>query len=446
MNIFNYSKKNTIIFFYLFLLFSLLGGIIAKKTAWFSIEVSLIFLVILTGWFYFSSRFSYLKIPELSAELKRWIVIILLFAMFNIFPELLRIIQGEDYVGRKVDLVESNLHLLFVMMVVFLGFVFQFKMMDLWKLLIATSGFILYVILYEFYLLDFNLDLLLGYRFGGIASSGVIDFGIYANTLFVILIGAIFWLKKLSTKWQVLLILALLIDFTGAILSQSRTAWIGWPEAIIGWGSFYFYRIYSLKKHKQSLLFLGGVILLVIAVLFSPAKSIFDKRVDSIISDITEYQTGNPNTSLGKRFIMYEVAINQVVKTPLMGIGINNIQIFIKDSTKKVVENKYNTSTEGYVYSHVHNQFLMSFLVGGILSFISLIILFGYLIFFFSKKLKQSSNDRQKSVAVAGLVFTITSFMTFMPESPLNFKVQFIFFFVIVSLLLIVNEVEGEMK
>lgn len=429
-------------FFYLLILFSLFGGVIAKNTIWFSHEISLVLLTILTVWFYFFSR---VRTPDiqLTSDIKKWIFLVVLFALLNILPELISFFQGEPYEGKKVGLVERHLHVLFIIMIVFLGFTMRVNILDLWKLLILSSGFVLYVILFEFYFLDFNFNRVLYYRFGS-ASSGVIDFGIYANTLFVILLGSLFWFKKLSKWWKILLIFSLLVDFSGAILSQSRTAWIGWPEAIIGWGSFYFYRLYSLRKYRQIMLFLMGITLLVTFLLLSPAKSIFEKRVNLIFTDVSAYQSGNPNTSLGMRFLMYEAALNQISETPYTGIGINNMQAFITKSTRNLAEEKYEISIIDRVYSQVHNQFLTSFLTGGILAFISLILLFSYLIFYFTKKIRQSHHEKQKLVAVAGLIFTITSLMTFMPESPLNFKVQFIFFFVVASLLLLVNEVEGE--
>ncbi|HBK71462.1 MAG TPA: hypothetical protein DDZ39_07400, partial [Flavobacteriaceae bacterium] len=215
--------------------------------------------------------------------------------------------------------------------------------------------------------------------------------------------------------------------------------WIGWPEAFIGWGSFYIYRLYKLKRIKMLIVFLMGVILVISAIAMSPAKEVLDKRIGMAMSDIAQYNNGNPSTSFGQRFVMYEIGVNQIKETPWLGIGVSNFRSFLEEESQKVFEHKYGISGK-LSFSQIHNQFLMYFVTGGILAFTGLVLLFGFLLYYFFKKIKGSQSDDDKVLGIAGMIFTITSLMTFLPESPLQFKAQFVFFFTIAFLLVVVNE------
>lgn len=426
----------------LFLVFLaiLLVGIIARKVFPTILEMSLVSLFMV--WFFYLTQKGVIDLA-VSKNIKKWLMLLFVFMLINLFPESIHYFKGEgSYEGRLVSFVERYLHLIMIGIVTFLGYKIRLSAVDVWKVLIIVSCFVLWVILYEMIKLEFNPSAMMNHRFGLLASSNTIDFGIYSNTLFIVLLGALFWFKDFSKLWKFLLVMALIVDISGAILSQSRTAWIGWPEAIIGWGGFYLYRLFSAKKIKKVILFLGLILVFLIVIIMSPAKEIVENRVNKAISNVIDYKNGNPNSSLGNRFVMYEVGINQIQKTPWLGVGVNNFTLFIQEDTKKLINHKFGLTSLGYTYSHIHNQFLMSFILGGIFPFLSLLVIFGFLLWFFSQKIKTGVTERQKALGIAGLVFTITSLMTFLPESPLMFKSQFIFFFVMASLLFLINDEE----
>jgi len=411
---------------------------IARQSFWLGLESVLLLIAIFFSWIVYANRQEQ-SIKNLDKGLKIALIVFGSFMVFTLIPEFFRLLQGEAYHPKISGYVERHLHLILLVPIVILGAIFKLTAIDLWKILITATVFVLWVLLSEFHYLQLSFSSIANHRFGAMSSSSVIDFGIYSNTLFVILIGTLFWFKRLSNVWKVLLLFALVISLSGAILSQSRTAWIGWPEAFIGWGSFYIYRLYKLKRIKMLIVFLMGVILVISAIAMSPAKEVLDKRIGMAMSDIAQYNNGNPSTSFGQRFVMYEIGVNQIKETPWLGIGISNFRSFLEEESQKVFEHKYGISGK-ISFSQIHNQFLMYFVTGGILAFTGLVLLFGFLLYYFFKKIKGSQSDDDKVLGIAGMIFTITSLMTFLPESPLQFKAQFVFFFTITFLLVVVNE------
>lgn len=416
--------------------FLLMGGIVARNSFFINYEVVL-GVLFLFSLLLFSFNLVFRRLSsEFPSAVKKWFFFFLVFWVLNIAPEIVHFLNGEPYLGRLAGLIERYSHLLFIVSFFYIGFFYRnvITVTLIWKLLILSSLFVAWVILYEAILLGS-----IHHRFGFLGSSFAIDFGIYANSLFIVLLGGFFWRKELGPYWIMALFLAILVCLLGAILSQSRTAWIGWPEAIIGWGGLYFYFLYKQKKFKKLLMifvFLGIFIFVIIA---SPISDVLVKRTNLAVQNVQGYLNGVPTSSLGYRFVMYEIAVNKIKEKPWLGIGSNNFSEFIANDSEALFKEKYNLPNHRLNFSHIHNQFLMSQLTRGILATISLVLLFVFLISYFLNKLKNSDNVKYKSLAMAGMVFTVASFMTFMSESPLSNKTQFLFFFLMATMLVVIN-------
>lgn len=261
-----------------------------------------------------------------------------------------------------------------------------------------------------------------GFRLGDYFSNPI-KFGIYANALFILMLGGLVWAyqksKLLFIIWGILIITNLMM----VILSQTRTAWIGWPEAIIGWGAYYLFLLTKSEFSKPvKTIILITPILLISALVLSPLANLFSDRINLAVHDVEVYMDGsNYNTSIGKRFIMYETAIDMIVDKPLLGHGADGFKEAFTEKSKAVLLARFDIEFDGFKFSHVHNQFLMTAVQYGVLAALSLIFIFFYLFVFFIRGINSSTYE-DKPIFIAGLVFTVATFLAFMPESPLEFS------------------------
>jgi O-antigen ligase len=427
---------------YFFVLsFALLTGIVARNSGIISYELVLA-LILVTFIFFIKKIKKNIQYQEYTNVIL-WFKFLLLFLILNFVAEFIHFWQGEDYSDRASDFVERYLHLILIMMLFALVMTGKNRVVWFWKWLILASFIVLWVLVYETVQVGFEEVLTVPvHRFGWLGSSYFIDFGIYSNTLFISLWGAFLWRRELGRFWIGMLILALIISLAGAILSQSRTAWIGWPEALIGWGSFYLYMLLRSKSYKKIVVILSAIVILVFFVFQTSAKNVVEKRVYQAFDDVERYMNGDPHTSLGLRFLMFEAALVQIKKTPWLGIGENQFHDFLNHGIAKIEVERFGKVAGNYSFTNIHNQFLMSWLLRGVLGLISVVLIFGFLFYAFSKQVKQARTEQSKALGVLGVVFSVASFMTFMPETPLHSKAQFLFFFLMSTMFILMLDIQ----
>ena len=420
-------------------MFLLIGGIIAKDLLLGLFELSIAVSVVFGFYVWYQTKFrdSATVLPQ---DARVWLWVILLFIVLNYIPEIIHILNGEKYEGRLAGFFERYAHLLAVIALFFAMFYLKPSVLGIWKMLILCAMWVGLVIVFEAIYYNLLPSHWHQVRFGAIASSSTIDFGIYANMLFIILLGAFFWARMLGAKWLALLIIAIVVLFSGTILSQSRTAWIGWPEAFIGWGLLF---IYHLKSKNKSHLFIltSSLIIVFFLVVLSPLKNPIVDRFNLAVKDVHMYLDGDPRTSLGYRFVMYEAAIDQIKKQPLTGMSINNFETFLPEATERVFAERFGIN-EQLTFTQIHNQFLMTALVRGIPVAIFSMLIFAWLLYYFAKKLREFKSIESKTLPVAGIVFTVAAFLSTLPESPFFNKVMLIYYFLIFSILIYMNEQE----
>lgn len=282
-------------------------------------------------------------------------------------------------------------------------------------------------------------------RLGSIHSHAV-KYAVIVNSMFIILLGSFSWAYR--KHWLFLFFVFCIVVglFMISVLSQSRTAWIGWPEALIGWGLYY---SYLLKNKFSSASYLNiasvaGVITLLVVITLSLdfLRTPLVERSMKAVSELQAYTSGeNMKGSIGYRLAGYEVAIEQIPKTFWFGIGEDAFPEFIKSKSSEFALKEFNQKISGFEFSQLHNQYLMSFLTKGVFSFISIVLFFVFLVVFFIRHIRRSDGEK-KAIAVAGLVFSISSFLAFMPETPLQNADTAIHFFLLCSLLIVFTAIE----
>jgi len=261
------------------------------------------------------------------------------------------------------------------------------------------------------------------FRLGDLYSNPI-KFGVYANALFILMLGGIVWAYKKSRVVFALWILLLLSDLAMVILSQTRTAWIGWPEAIIGWGAYYLFLVWKsdFSMFKKTSITISPILVVLILFASDPVKQIFDKRIHAAVDNVSVYLSGeNYDTSIGKRLMMYETAIEMIKAKPITGYGAEDFAEQFKLASMERVKQRFGVEFEGFDFTHVHNQFLMTWVQYGVVAFIALSLIFFFLFYYFIRGIRVSS-DEVKPIFIAGLVFTVATLLAFMPESPLEFS------------------------
>lgn len=427
----------------------LIGGLIAREAALVPYEIVLGLLMFFWGMFFFTGHER-----NLAPLLKGWMIILGLFFVMSTFPLIVHWVRGQSFDTYLSTRFEINLHLLFIALWTLLAFHLTKNILVIWKSLILSAGWVLWVILVEIWALKGQMglmDFMTTHRFGDYASTYVIDFGIYSNTLFLFLLGALFWQKQLRLIWRLLLWIALIVSFSGAVLSQSRTAWIGWPEALIGWSIFYGYWFWThfkgLERRKWGVIVALSIALIGVGVSLSGMFSIIEKRVELAIQDVQKYAAGTPDSSVGHRFVMYEAGWQSVMENPLWGVGPNGFKAEIQSQTQKVFKERFNKENAQLSYGNIHNQFLMSAMQQGIFGVLAVVLVFLFLFYAFFIRKPREDVWAQKSLRYTGAILTVASLLVFMPQTPLYDRTEFLYFFLMMSLALVmvaVGEKERE--
>jgi len=291
-----------------------------------------------------------------------------------------------------------------------------------------------------------ELSSLGGFSLEGLSSMGrlgnalgnPIPFGLFANTLFILMIGGVIWAYKKHPVLLCFWLLLLFLNFLMVILSQTRTAWVGWGEAIIGWGAYYIYLAY---RHKVLLKLGVGMVFLVAFLgwvnMTIPATKVLKDRASLVFSDMDQYVEGdNPLTSVGLRLSMYGTAVTMIQEKPYLGYGSEGFLEQFKEASQAFFLKEFNLKHDGLQLSHVHNQFLMTWVQYGVIPVVLLLFLFIYLIRFFWKELRQASEEN-KPIFIAGLVFIGSMMVAFMVESPLEFATYSAHYWLFTTLLFV---------
>ena len=341
-------------------------------------------------------------------------------------------------IGDRALTVLNVTHTIFPFFFLLLVLVYLKPSIDYFWYLIGVATFIIIYLLYlEISAAGWDA-LLAGKRIGGVYSNSV-KLGVFANSFFIILLGSLPWAfkkgKLFFTGWCALIV----TDFLGVVFIQTRTAWIGWPEAIIGWGLYYFYMLrHKIRLNKNIKLIIFIVPFIVLWGIFSieQVKTVVDKRVTAAYSNVGDYFAGQTfQTSVGKRILGYEAALVGIKSSPWIGIGEDAFPEFQKQMTVKLGIEKFNEKTSGFEFTHIHNQFLMSWLTKGVFSFLSVVLIFAFLIWYFTRGLQKSTFEN-KPIWIAGLVFSVASLLSFLPETPLQKSDTSTHFFLLSTLLI----------
>jgi O-antigen ligase len=209
--------------------------------------------------------------------------------------------------------------------------------------------------------------------------------------VFGLLLLAFYFRKVHNKKVKIFIILLMLLYFLNLIVGYGRAGYL----AFLISSPLIIYKIVG----RRHIIKAAWVIILFIGIsILSPTVKM---RIDQAVTDIKQYDTGNPNTSIGLRFYMWEGAIKIFLKNPVLGVGTGGYQKAINDYEALGLQPLHIN------FSQPHNSFLYMASSFGIIGIISLLWLFTV----FLKKGWRARNDIVGfSVLSFGMVLIIGSF------------------------------------
>lgn len=172
----------------------------------------------------------------------------------------------------------------------------------------------------------------------------------------------------------ILAAIAILLSFIIIILTGTRAAMICHLLIIIGMSFYYFKKI-----HFKSFLFAILISALAVTILYN---RYIQPRMIQAYNDITLYQEGENNTSLGARFSMWAVGLNNFSRSPFG----QSIQSRIAHSTKYTQEHPQYKVAMQYLDVHLHDEFIETLSLQGMFGGLALLWLYISLVWTALKK------------------------------------------------------------
>lgn len=125
--------------------------------------------------------------------------------------------------------------------------------------------------------------------------------------------------------------------------------------------------IYNLLGQRNLVKIIIITLPLLVVFFLSP---VVQNRISLVMSDIKEYQKGNPNTSIGLRLNMWNGAIRIFLENPIIGAGTGSYMLEMKKYHHPKLDPEFQN------FSEPHNSFLYMAASFGVMGLISLSWLF----------------------------------------------------------------------
>jgi O-antigen ligase len=175
-------------------------------------------------------------------------------------------------------------------------------------------------------------------------------------------ITSFYFFKENRLKYRILLLLLILLFLFTLSISEGRAGYLAFIilSPLI---------VYNLLGQKHIFRITAVSILIVGTLFLSPPVQ---HRLDQAANDIRLYSEGNPRTSIGKRFHMWEGAIRIFLKNPIIGVGTGEYQLVMEEFSVPALG--------GMEFRDPHNSFLHMAVNHGIVGLISICWLFALML------------------------------------------------------------------
>jgi len=330
----------------------------------------------------------YIKKINLPLNTKLFILFLVLFSLFQIIPNLIQNLSMSEF--------DKPIRYIIIILPLLLLIQYEISLKTIAFATLIGSIIIGLQAIYDVYILDVS-------RAGG-RFTVVIDFGNIALLMTSFVILSYEELKKYIH--QLIIMSSISLGFIAVILSGSRGAWSYIP--ILLFIVIFFYRkkltLINFFNNKKKI----SVLLLLFVGVTSFVYPKISSRINAATNDITLYQDGHSNSSVGLRFEMWKSAIDTIKTAPLFGAGDSGIA---ESNHKLAQQGEINLPKVWLDNDNPHNQYLYVFAKYGVFAFLSLMALFLLPLHFFYIH-RNSPNNTIKTAAYLGIC-TVLGCMTF---------------------------------
>lgn len=293
------------------------------------------------------------------------------------------------------------------------------------KLVILLAYLIIFMVLIELYLVG------PGYYLGSLFSEKGAAAWFFSAVLISTGFFAVFKYIEGAKAESIHLIFLSLLLITIILFTSTRSIWLSLAIAFLVLTPL-LWRCFSLPLKRIIVMF--GLIALVFSLVLLNTDNKVSQELNHAVSDIQKMSSGDYYSSLGLRVVMYETALEGIVKAPWMGLGEVNYQ-----KNNQYLLERYEGTEKEQIYQtistfkQIHNQFLMDMWMKGALGFISLILIFVVPWYAFRKCVdKEASNP----LAYIGFAYLVVSFVFFQFGAVLTYSHGLVFFLFWITLVL----------
>ena len=234
-------------------------------------------------------------------------------------------------------------------------------------------------------------------------------FGFSSAAMTSIVIASYHRFKKVRFGKFIFLV-GVLMGLCAMFLSGTRSSWISMMVVAFIAVMFYLDRI-SLTRR----------VFIAVALICSIAATgltipLVQKRVDHMIEMVIPYVKGEEQTrfnSLRYRVELWKAGWHIGMSDKIFGIGPGNVKKALK---VYATENPHLSELRDQ--NHIHNQFLQTFAMSGLVGLVSLVALLGCHFWIFSKYLGKRYNPEVRSFALAGFLLLVAYIVYTIPGVP----------------------------
>ncbi|WP_006459115.1 O-antigen ligase family protein [Thiomicrospira aerophila] len=209
--------------------------------------------------------------------------------------------------------------------------------------------------------------------------------------------------------WKALALLVFFSGFLLSVLTQTRAGWVAFLIAVV----LLAWTFWQVNRRNFYILMGCFVALSVLLIIFWSHLPI-EQRILQAVNDISLYNDGFSNTSVGQRFDMWVIAFHAFLEKPIFGWGVTPFkETFFVFLERDLVN--YQIPADGGGFAQPHNDYIFLLYHFGLVGFLmamSIVIYPGYLFIKHINKYKKT-NHEQAYIALTGLV-VIEALLDFM--------------------------------
>lgn len=214
--------------------------------------------------------------------------------------------------------------------------------------------------------------------------------------------------SRRDTRYKTFFFSFLLLSGVTVLLSLSRTAWLG----------IFFTTIiltYIMVK-KKKMFFIALLGMLGAGVLLYFFNQIVHTRLNLIVSDISLFFTGQTQTNIGERFLMWKAAFRMFLSNPLFGVGTGD---YVPTLNRYMASGEFPSFLAEF--NQPHNMYLFALATNGLLGLAALLYVF-YRSLSFALPLMRS-DGREKLFGFLALATTVHFMIAGLTDSFFNIQI-----------------------